>query len=85
MRNLSIPWDRDHRVDLKQALERLEKVSGRIGGVSNRIGCQNFNRKIQYFGIFGTIVWAMKNLIAPLDRARRVVLGTSMKRLEQCF
>jgi hypothetical protein len=26
--------------------------------------------------IISKIIWAMKNLIAPLDRARRVVLGT---------
>ena len=33
--------------------------------------------KKQYFWIFRTIVWAMKNLNISLDRARRVLLGTS--------
>ena len=67
---------------LGQAFERFEQVSGRIGGEITRIGCQNSNRKIQHFGIFGTIFWAIENLIAPLDRAHRVVLGTRMERFE---
>ncbi len=38
--------------------------------------------KNQYLAFFKTIVRAIKNLMVPLDRARRVVLGTSMERLE---
>ncbi len=67
---------------LEQALERLEQVFGRIGGGITRIRCQNSSRKIGYFGIFGTIFWAIQNLIAPLDRAHRVVLVTRMERFE---
>jgi hypothetical protein len=63
---------------LEQALELLEQVSERIGAGITRIGCQNFNRKYQYFEISGAIVWVIENLIAPLDRARRVVLGTAI-------
>ncbi len=83
MENLSIPLDRTRRVILGTGMERLEQVPGRILAAFTRTYCQNFNGKIQYFGIFRTIVWAMENLIAPLDRAHRVVLGTEMERLEQ--
>jgi len=38
--------------------------------------------KYQYFGIFGHMVGAMENLTIPLDRAHRVVLGTSMESLD---
>ncbi|CAF1628372.1 unnamed protein product [Adineta ricciae] len=31
---------------------------------------------MKYFVIFLTIVWTMENLTTPLDRARRVLLGT---------
>jgi hypothetical protein len=37
----------------------------------------------QYFGIFGTIFWTMKNLIVISDRAHRFELETRMERLEQ--
>ncbi len=38
--------------------------------------------KNRFFGIFGTIVGSIENLIMPLDRARQVVLGTRMEHLE---
>jgi hypothetical protein len=41
---------------LEHTLERLEQVPGRISAGNTRIGCQNFNKKIQYFGIFQHIV-----------------------------
>ena len=37
-----------------------------------------------YFRIFGTIVKTMKNLIIPLDRAHRVLLGKS-SRMDRCY
>jgi len=37
--------------------------------------------KYQDFGIFGDTVCAVENLTILLDRARRVVLGTSMESL----
>ncbi len=39
--------------------------------------------KYQYLGIFEIIVWPIGNLIIPLNRAHRVVLATTMERLEQ--
>jgi hypothetical protein len=33
-------------------------------------------------GIFGTIIRVFRNLIVPLDRAHRVILGTRMEHLE---
>ncbi len=67
---------------LEQAFERLEQVSERIVTRIARIDYPNSNTKIQYFRIFGKIFWAIKNLNASLDRAHRVVLVTSMERLE---
>ena len=80
--NLSIPLDRARQVLLGTGLEHLEHVSERIAAGITRIGCENFHMKIQYLGIFGTIVWAMENLITPLNRAHRVVLGTELEQLE---
>ena len=81
--NLIIPLDRARRVLLGTGLEHLEHVSERIAAENTRIGCQNFHGKMQYFGIFGTIVWAIENLITPLNRAHWVVLGTGLEQLEQ--
>ena len=47
-----------------------------------RICSQNLIKKLQYFAIFWTIVWATENLIAPLDRARRVVQDTLVSCLD---
>jgi hypothetical protein len=44
-----------------------------IWAAFTRICSQNLIKKLQYFEIFWTIVWATENLIAPLDRTRRVV------------
>ena len=38
--------------------------------------------KSEYFEFFERIVEVIRNLIIPLDSARRVVLGTSMEQLE---
>jgi hypothetical protein len=35
-----------------------------------------FKCKMLLFGFFMGMVWDMKNLMAPLDRAHRVVIGT---------
>ncbi len=32
---------------------------------------------------FWAIVWTMENLVAPLNRAHRIILGTGMKRFQQ--
>ncbi|CAF1415758.1 unnamed protein product [Adineta ricciae] len=57
-------------------LERLERIPERIWEAFTRIWCQHFIKKMKYFVIFLTIVWTMENLTTPLDRARRVLLGT---------
>jgi hypothetical protein len=44
-----------------------------IWAAFTRICSQNLIKKLQYFEIFWTIVWTTENLIAPLDRTRRVV------------
>jgi hypothetical protein len=36
----------------------------------------NFKRKHQYFGSFVNMVWAMENMIIPLDGVHQAVLGT---------
>jgi len=35
------------------------------------------------FGVFGHILWAIRNLIIPLDRAHRILLETRIGALEQ--
>jgi hypothetical protein len=40
-----------------------------------------FMVKYSYLMNFADIVWVIRNLITPLDRAPRVVLGTSLEHL----
>ena len=54
----------------------MEHVSGRIRYGIPWIWIESSIGKYQYFWVFGTVVWFMENLIAPLDRAHRVVFGT---------
>jgi hypothetical protein len=79
---LITPLNRARRVVLVTALKHLERVPKRIRGEITRTWCWNFNIKLQYFDFFGTIVWPIKNLITPFDRARRVLLGTRVEHLE---
>ncbi len=59
-------------------MEHLEHVPGRIrGGITSEKRCLGDIR-----GTFSAIVRDFVNVMVPLDRARRVVLGTSMERLE---
>jgi hypothetical protein len=53
-----------------------------IWAAFTRICSQNLIKELQYFEIFWTIVWATENLIAPLDRARRVVQDTLVSCLD---
>ena len=71
--------DRGRRVLLVTGLGHLEHIPGRIVAENTRIGCQDFHGKMQYFG---TILWVTENLITPLNRAHRVVLGTGLEQLE---
>ena len=61
---------------LERWLEGLERIPERIWEAFIRIWCQHFIEKMQYFVIFLIMVWTMKNLTTPLDRAHRVLLGT---------
>jgi hypothetical protein len=71
-------FDRARRVVLGPSLERLEHVLRRIRG-----GITNENPRLEGIrGIFGAIIRHFVNVMVPLDRARRVVLGTSLERLE---
>jgi hypothetical protein len=63
---------------LDQASKDWNNVPRRIWGGFTEI----FLEKFQYFGIFGDMIGAVKNLTIPIDRACRVVLGTSMESLE---
>jgi hypothetical protein len=65
---------------LEQAWKVWNNVPRRIWGGFTEI----FIEKFQYFGIFRDMVGAVENLTIPVDRVRRVVLGTSMESLEQC-
>jgi hypothetical protein len=73
-------WIEHVELYLELALKVRNNVRTRIWGGFTEI----FIVKYQYFGIFGDMVGAVKNLTIPVDRARRVVLETSMESLEQC-
>jgi hypothetical protein len=73
-----VPLDRARRVVLGTPLERLKHVPERIrGGITSEKRCLG---GIQ--GTFGAVVRDFVNVMVPLDRARRVVLGTSLERFE---
>jgi hypothetical protein len=58
-------------------MEHLEHVPGRIGGgITSEKRCLGNIR-----GTFRAIVRDFVNVMVPLDRARQVVLGTSLERL----
>jgi hypothetical protein len=72
-----VPLDRARRVVLGTLLERLEHVPRRIRGrITSEKRCLGGIR-----GTFGSIVRDFRNLIVPLDRARRVVLGALLEGL----
>jgi hypothetical protein len=73
-----VPLDRARRVVFGTSLEHLEHVLRRIrGGITSEKRCLGDIR-----GNFGAIVRDFVNVMVPLDRARRVVLGTSLEHLE---
>ena len=70
--------DRTHPVVLGIRLEHLEHAPRRIwAGFSNHI-----HSEIWFFEIFSRMVWITIDPRTPLDRARRVVLGTRLEHLE---
>ncbi len=73
-----VSLDRARRVVFGTRMERLEHVPRRIrGGITSE--------KPRLGGIRGTfdaIIRHFVNVMVPLDRARRVVLGTLFERLE---
>ncbi len=75
--NPIIPLDRAHRVVLGTHLEHLEHVPKRIpaGITSKKADFRRFSR------FWEAIVGSIGNTIIPLDRARRVVLGTRLEHL----
>jgi hypothetical protein len=76
--NLIIVCDRTHRVVVGGLLEYLQQVSRRIAaGITSKKA--EFRR---FSGFWETIVGSIENPIIPLDRARRVVLGTRLEHLE---
>ncbi len=75
IKNLIAPLDRARRVVLGTPLEHFYHVPRRIAGTFTSISIV----KHEFFAFFMDIVWGIKNLIAPLDRAHRVVLGTWME------
>jgi hypothetical protein len=73
-----VPLDRGRRVVLGTSMEHWEHVLRRIrGGITSQERCLWGFR-----GTFGAIIRDFRNLMVPLDRARRVVLGTRMEHLE---
>ncbi len=63
-------------------MERLEQVSGRIAAGITRIRGQNSNRRIRIFLDSGDHSLTYGKLIAPLNRAHRILLGTRIRALE---
>jgi hypothetical protein len=72
---LITPFDRTSRVVLGIRPEHVPKRT--LAGITSK------KNDFGWFSAFlGTIVGTIKNLIIPLDKARRVVLGTRLEHLE---
>ena len=78
MWNLNIPLDRARQGALGTALEHLEHVVKRIWGRYTD-GNPPWSG---YSNPLGTLVGATWNPNTPLNRARRVALGTTLEHLE---
>ncbi|CAF2368966.1 unnamed protein product [Rotaria sp. Silwood2] len=78
MENPRLPLYRARQVALGTGVEHLEHAPGRIwDGFSDH----TYSEKA-LFGIFSPMAWITVDPRSPLDRARRVVLGTGLKHLE---
>lgn len=68
--------DKARPVALELRLERLGTLFRRIGSTF----IDNFLGKYPYFEIFRNTFWAIEVPISPVNKARRVVLGTVLER-----